>query len=69
MLYLVSKNLKSGGYFFGTSINGDKIRSYFEGYKGNKGVFKRNIYKIEKNFSSILKSPFGNKYTFTIQII
>ena len=66
MLYFVSKNLKSGGYFFGTSINGDKIRSYFEGYKGNKGVFKRNIYKIEKNFPSRLKSPFGNKYTFTI---
>jgi mRNA (guanine-N7-)-methyltransferase len=63
MLSLVSKYLKPGGYFFGTTIDGDKIKNYLE---GNKKIFKRTIYKIERMYPSRLKSPFGNKYTFTI---
>jgi len=64
VLSLVSKYLKPGGYFFGTTVDGDKIKDYFEDYKGK--IIKRSIYKIERMFPKKLKSPFGNKYTFTI---
>ena len=64
MLALVSKFLKSGGYFFGTSIDGESIKKYFGGT--NTKILKRSIYKIERMFNNKLKSPFGNKYTFTI---
>ena len=64
MLAVVSKYLKSGGYFFGTTVDGDKIKEYFKDYKGK--VIKRSIYKIERSFPPKPKSAFGNKYTFTI---
>jgi mRNA (guanine-N7-)-methyltransferase len=63
MLALVSKFLKPGGYFFGTTVDGDSIKKYFG---TNNKVIKRSIYKIERMFNTKLKSPFGNKYTFTI---
>ena len=64
MLALVSKFLKPGGYFFGTSVDGDSIKKYFG--ITNTRIIKRSIYKIERMFNNKLKSPFGNKYTFTI---
>jgi len=63
MLALVSKFLKLGGYFFGTTVDGDSIKKYFG---TNTKILKRSIYKIERMFPTKLKSPFGNKYTFTI---
>ena len=63
MLALVSKFLKPGGYFFGTTVDGDSIKKYFG---TSNRVIKRSIYKIERMFNTKLKSPFGNKYTFTI---
>jgi mRNA (guanine-N7-)-methyltransferase len=63
MLALVSKFLKPGGYFFGTTVDGDSIKKYFG---TNTKTIKRSIYKIERMFNNKLKSPFGNKYTFTI---
>ena len=64
MLALVSKFLKPGGYFFGTTVDGDSIKKYFG--STNTKTIKRSIYKIERMFNNKLKSPFGNKYTFTI---
>jgi len=64
MLALVSKFLKPGGYFFGTTVEGDSIKKYFG--STNTRIIKRSIYKIERMFNTKLKSPFGNKYTFTI---
>ena len=64
MLGLVSKFLKPGGYFFGTTVDGDSIKKYFS--DTNTKILKRSIYKIERMFPNKLKSPFGNKYTFTI---
>jgi len=64
MLALVSKFLKPGGYFFGTTVDGDSIKKYFG--STNTRIIKRSIYKIERMFNTKLKSPFGNKYTFTI---
>jgi mRNA (guanine-N7-)-methyltransferase len=64
VLNLVSTFLKPGGYFFGTTVDGAKIKSYFDYIDHN--VFQRSLYKIEKFFPNKIVSPFGNKYTFTI---
>jgi len=44
MLALVSKFLKPGGYFFGTTVDGESIKKYFGGT--NTRIIKRSIYKI-----------------------
>jgi mRNA (guanine-N7-)-methyltransferase len=67
VLSLVSKYLKPGGYFFGTTIDGQKIKEYLEASTSGK-EFKRKLYqiKVSKKFPKKFKSPFGNKYSFTI---
>jgi len=65
VLYLVSKNLRSGGYFFGTVVDGDKVRDYIS--ETSSGVFTRPLYRIESFFpNKRIRNPFGNKYTFKI---
>lgn len=66
VLNLVSSSLKKGGYFFGTTIDGEKIKQYFDFLPDGSSVFKRKLYSIEKFFPKKIKNPFGNKYTFTI---
>ena len=56
MLKLVSTSLISGGYFYGTTIDGEKIKSL----KKTKGL----LYTVKKNY----KGPgyFGKEYSFII---
>jgi mRNA (guanine-N7-)-methyltransferase len=66
VLSLVSNYLVRGGYFFGTTIDGEKIKSYFDYLPEGTKVFKRKLYRIDRYFPKKLKSPFGNRYDFTI---
>jgi mRNA (guanine-N7-)-methyltransferase len=66
VLSLVSNYLRKGGYFFGTTIDGAKIKQYFDFLPEGENIFKRKLYRIEKFFPKKLRTPFGNKYNFTI---
>jgi hypothetical protein len=63
---LVSDNLQRGGYFFGTTINGDKLMSYYNLLPDNQPVIKKSLYRIERFFSKNYRKIYSNKYTFTI---
>jgi mRNA (guanine-N7-)-methyltransferase len=68
VLSFVSACLKSGGYFFGTGIDGKQIINYFN-LAGNAQVIRGKLYKIERFFDidiNLNKKPFGNEYNFTI---
>jgi mRNA (guanine-N7-)-methyltransferase len=62
VLSLVSHYLVPGGFFFGTTVDGSKIREYTSDNK----VFDRKLYQVNRLFPKNLKSPFGNAYTFKI---
>lgn len=62
VLSLVSHYLVPGGFFFGTTIDGAKIKEYLSDSK----TFDRKLYQIERFFNKNTKSPFGNTYTFKI---
>jgi len=66
VLTIVSNYLIRGGYFFGTTIDGEKIKSYFDYLPEGSKVFKRKLYRIDRHFPKKLRSPFGNRYDFTI---
>lgn len=66
VLALVSATLKPGGYFFGTTVDGNKVRKYFDFLPDASKVFKRKLFQIQRFFPKRIKTPFGNKYTFTI---
>jgi mRNA (guanine-N7-)-methyltransferase len=61
---LVSKYLVKGGFFIGTTTNGNAIRSFFKARKSKE--VSKNLFtiKIDKFFK---KDPYGNKYTFEIK--
>jgi len=65
VLSLVSKYLKPGGYFFGTSIDGEKIVKYFQ-LSGNPKTINGKLYSITREFPDKLTKSFGNQYKFTI---
>ena len=62
VLSLVSHYLAPGGFFFGTTVNGAKIKEYLSDAK----TFDRKLYQVERFFNKNTKSPFGNAYTFKI---
>jgi len=62
VLSLVSRYLVPGGFFFGTTIDGSRIKEYL----GDKKSFDRKLYHVEKFFPKQPRNPFGNKYTFKI---
>lgn len=62
VLSLVSHYLVPGGFFFGTTIDGSKIKQYTSDNK----LFDRKLYQVKRLFPKNLKSPFGNAYTFKI---
>uniref|UniRef100_A0A6C0I9Z7 mRNA (guanine-N(7))-methyltransferase n=1 Tax=viral metagenome TaxID=1070528 RepID=A0A6C0I9Z7_9ZZZZ len=62
VLILVSNSLKKGGYFFGTTMDSVKVKEYL----GTSKSIDRKLYSITREYPLKLKSPFGNKYTFTI---
>jgi len=63
-LTLVSRNLLSGGFFIGTTVNGDTIKSLFKDIK--EKVYKTDLFRIQRNFPKTLKNIYGNEYNFTI---
>ena len=63
VIMFISKCLVKGGYFIGTTINGDKIRNLFKqtsSFHINGGLY--DIF-IDKKFTS---SPYSNQYKFRI---
>jgi mRNA (guanine-N7-)-methyltransferase len=64
VLTIVSKYITQGGYFIGTTINGDNIKSLFK--DTNEKVYSTEIFRIQRNFPKTPKTPFGNEYLFTI---
>ena len=59
----IKKYLKRGGYFFGTTVDGNKIKAHL---KANK---EHNLFEVNASrmFKVKLDSPFGNQYTFEIK--
>ena len=64
VLTLVSRNLNSGGYFIGTTTNGEIIKKIFKETK--EKVYKTELFRIMRNFPKTIKNIYGNEYTFTI---
>ena len=64
ILTLVSRYLSSGGFFIGTTTNGDYIKNFFKDIK--EKVYRTDLFRIQRNFNKTLKSPYGNEYNFTI---
>ena len=64
LMQLVNKYLVKGGFFIGTTIDGEKIRSFFKARK-TKEVSK-NLFNITIN-KFFTKSAYSNKYTFEIK--
>ena len=62
VLSLVSHYLVPGGFFFGTTIDGSKIKEYL----GDAKTFDRKLYQIERFFNKNTRSVFGNAYNFKI---
>jgi mRNA (guanine-N7-)-methyltransferase len=63
-LTLVSKYLNRGGFFIGTTTNGETIKKFFKDIR--EKVYATELFRIQRNFPKTLKSPYGNEYTFTI---
>jgi len=57
----ISKSLKKGGYFIGTTIDGIKLD-----YLLKNGEIDHKFYNIKKHYK-IFDTPFGNKYTFLLK--
>lgn len=64
ILTLVSKYLTKGGFFIGTTTNGDTIKNLFKETK--EKVYSTSLFRIQRNFAKTPKTPFGNEYNFTI---
>lgn len=64
ILTLVSRYLSSGGFFIGTTTDGDYIKRLFKDIK--EKVYTTSLFRISRNFPKTLKTPYGNEYTFTI---
>lgn len=64
VLTIVNKYLTKGGFFIGTTINGDVIKNLFK--ETREKVYSTELFRIQRNFPKTLKSPFGNEYNFTI---
>jgi mRNA (guanine-N7-)-methyltransferase len=64
LMGLVNKYLAKGGFFIGTTTNGNAIRSFFKARKSKE--VSKNLFtiQIDKFFK---KDPYGNKYTFEIK--
>jgi len=62
VLSLISKSLKKGGYFYGTTVDGEKIKELLK----NKHIIDKSTYKIEKKYKSG-NGYFGKEYNFLIK--
>jgi len=64
VLTMISKYLKPGGYFIGTTIDGNVIKKLFK--ETTEKVYSTDLFRISRNFPKTPKTPFGNEYSFTI---
>ena len=64
ILTIVSRYLSKGGFFIGTTTNGEYIKNFFKDIK--EKVYSTDLFRIQRNFPKTLKSPYGNEYNFTI---
>ena len=64
VLKMVSDSLSVGGFFIGTTIDGDAIKKLFKNTK--ERVYSTQLFRIERNFPKTVTKPFGNEYSFTI---
>lgn len=62
-LYRIAYSLKSGCYFIGTTIDGEKLNKQLIEHGGE--IEKENYYKITQNYKKFTE-PFGNKYKFEL---
>ena len=64
LMTMISKYLVKGGFFIGTTTDGQKIRNFFKARKTKE--ISKNLFNItiDKYFK---KDPYGNKYTFEIK--
>jgi len=62
VLSLISKSLKKGGYFYGTTVDGEKIKELLK----NKDIIDKSTYKIEKKYKNA-NGYFGKEYNFLIK--
>lgn len=64
VLSMVSRFLLPGGFFIGTTIDGDNIKKIFK--DSSSKVYTSTLFKVERKFPKTVKQPFGNEYLFTI---
>jgi len=64
VLTMISKYLKPGGFFIGTTIDGNVIKKLFK--ETTEKVYSTDLFRISRNFAKTPKTPFGNEYSFTI---
>jgi hypothetical protein len=64
VLTLVSKYISQGGFFIGTTINGDTVKNLFRDI--SEKVYSTDLFRIQRNFNKTPKSAYGNEYLFTI---
>ena len=69
VLAFVSRYLKKGGFFIGTTMDGSKIKNLFKGM-GNVKIYNKNpLFVIKRDFTMKQTSPYGNKYRYIINDI
>jgi hypothetical protein len=64
ILTIVRRYLSKGGFFIGTTTNGESIKSFFKDIK--EKVYSTDLFRIQRNFPKNLKNVYGNEYNFTI---
>ena len=69
VLTFVSRYLKKGGFFIGTTMDSEKIKGLFKGMGNTKMYTKNPLFVIKRDFIAKPTSPYNNKYTFKINDI
>jgi len=64
ILTIVSRYLSNGGFFIGTTTNGESIKNLFKDIK--EKVYSTELFRIQRNFPKTIKNAYGNEYNFTI---
>ena len=66
VLTFISKYLKKGGFFIGTTMDSEKIKTLFKGMGNTKIYAKNPLFSIKRDFIAKPTSPYNNKYIFKI---
>jgi len=67
VLKVVSQNLRTGGYFIGTTMNKQAILELFNSVSKTQKTIRKKLFQITRDFTALKRPPtFGQEYTFTI---